>query len=142
MFESITIITLSLIAFCVYQNLDLGLTAKVPKDPRNRVQTFAAQCLGTVKERLAGATCVQLEGNKVAFRRAGTDSGVESLWSDQGCLWGQADGQKPVKLNELGQDGKVTFEKLSDDGLYVKIHAQLDANIEKDVGVRLTASFA
>jgi len=141
MFESITIITLSLIAFCVYQNLDLGLTAKVPKDPRNRVQTFAAQCLGTVKERLAGATCVELQENKVAFRRAGADAAVESLWSDQGFLWGQTGAEKPVKLNELGKDGKVTFEKLSADGLYIKIHAQLDANVKKDVGVRLTASF-
>lgn len=138
MFESLTIITLSLIAFFAFQNMRLGLTSAVPKDPKNRAQLFASECLTTIKNKLAGAKLLRLEENKVAIACA---QGSEELWSAEGHLWSKTDDKPPVRLNTLGEAGTVRFEQLSAEAIAVKIHAEVSPEAQHDVAVRLNASF-
>ena len=140
MFETLTLTTLLLVAFFFYQNMSLGLTSAVPKDPENRMRFFCSECLTSLKGLLAGSTVHELEADRISFVAAGEEKPSSLSLQEHKVVIQNAD-QSPRQLHTLGDQGSLQFEKISDRGLMVTIEAK-NGDASHKVAVRLEATFA
>lgn len=140
MFETLTLLTLSFIAFFTYQNYRLGLTAAVPKDPQSRVNFFCSECLIRLKALLPQATVHSFDNNQIDFTPSGTTA-AHQLKLDSGQLVLIAGEAPPRKEAFLGSEGSLRFEKLSDNALMVTVEARTSEASHR-VGLRLEVQFA
>jgi hypothetical protein len=129
MFESITITTILLILFFAYQNMKWGLTSVIPKDDEARLRYYCSECLTSLKNLLAGARIKQLELDSLYL------ADNQRLYVEEGKVrLGE------LTLANLGPRGQLSFERLSDTGLMVTIHAQ-ETEKSHRISVRLQVEF-
>jgi hypothetical protein len=138
MFESLTLITCSLILWFAWQLKSLGLTSTVPKDSGNRAHYFASQCLEVVKKELSGADITDLKPHSVEYHPQGGDQKPFRIWSEDGQTRIRKDGAA-VPLHDKTGEVELNFEQLSAGSLLVKIAAKVGATAKHEVGVRLEA---
>ncbi|MFN8608164.1 MAG: hypothetical protein U0931_11575 [Vulcanimicrobiota bacterium] len=104
---------------------------EAPSDPASRARHFVSQCLTWLKNELHGALIIQIECQRVVYRAAGP--GPERVLSFQ-------DGQllrdgEPV--SQLGENGRLAFERLSPDQLKIDIASQVTDQARHQATVRL-----
>ena len=138
MFESITLVTVSLILWFAWQCKSLGLTSTVPKEAGNRANYFATQCLEVVKKELAGANILELGAHCVEYGNPGSQQQPSRLWSEDGVTRLRKEGTAVV-LHDKSSEVELSFEQLSARSLLVKISARVGTAARHEVGVRLEA---
>jgi len=139
MFESITLVTVSLLLWFAWQCKSLGLTSTVPKEAGNRAHYFVAQCLEVVKQELAGADIIELSPHSVEYHPHGADRPSSRLWSEDGQTRLRKESSPSVTLHDKSSELELNFEQLSAGALLVKIAAKVGTSGKHEVGVRLEA---
>lgn len=122
MFETLTLTTILLILFFTFQNYRLGLTSTIPKDPEMRMKFYCSECLTNLKGLLAQATIEELHPESLLFRPRGSQE-THQLQLREGDVMMQKGQSSPSRLTTLGNQGSLSFERVSDTGLIVKILA-------------------
>lgn len=140
MFETITLTTILLISFFFWQNQRLGLTAAVPKDPKNRVEFYCSECLISLKGLLPKATVLELNPNMLRFTPSGSQV-AHQLSVQEGKLLLRQGEASPKSVTFLGDEGSLSFEKMSDSGLAVTVEAKT-AEASHRVALRLEVVYA
>jgi hypothetical protein len=138
MFESLTLITVSLVLWFAWQFKSLGLTSNVPLDEGNRARYFAAQTLEVVKKELSGADIVALGTHSIEYHSHTKDQPNSKIWSEDGETKLLKDGASCTLHDKTGHV-ELNFEKLSAEGLMVKINATVGESAKHELGVRLSA---
>lgn len=136
MFETLTITSILLTLFFLFQNQRLGLTAAVPTDPNTRVQFYASECLGKLKNLLPHSRIQKLEDHALSFIPKGEQQPQQLSVVDGKVTLGAS-----APVSYLGPEGELSFEQLSATGLLVTIVAKTPEAAHR-VALRLDVEFS
>jgi hypothetical protein len=135
MFETLTITTILLTLFFFWQNQRLGLTSTVPKDPANRMEFYCSECLVKLKTLLPKSRVESVQAHALTFRPP-QDKSPQELRVEAGKVK-----LGPQTLGFLGDQGELSFEKLSETGLLVTVLAR-SAEASHKAALRVEVEFA
>ncbi|MBS2039723.1 hypothetical protein JST97_32355 [bacterium] len=103
-----------------------------PKDPASRARHFVSHCLTALKNELYGAQVLELEPERLVYRTASQQQPrVLSFQSGQVLRDGHP-------ISELGENGRINFERVSPGQLKVDIASEVNAQARHQASVRLS----